>query len=371
MPLESKERGDSQELAPTDAPYTRVHRSARPEGTRIRVGGVEIGGEGFVVAAGPCAVESRAQLDRTARAVAASGASVLRGGAFKPRTSPYAFRGLGRPGLEMLRDVGRELGMPVVTEVLDPGDAGLVADHADILQIGARNMQNYALLEAAGRAGRPVLLKRGLSATIEELLLAAEYVALQGNLDIILCERGIRTFETATRNTLDLGAAVLLGERTHLPVIVDPSHASGRASMVGPLSMAAAAAGVAGVIVEVHPDPRHALCDGAQSVAVSEFPALMGGVASTLAGRGRPFSTPSASLDPETRLEWETERLKGLDRMLVRLARERAAAGLRIDALQSKIGRPGRNAPDAPAWQEGIRGDSCSHLKPVTTSPTD
>ncbi len=348
----TNEHAEGGDVTPPDTPYKRIHRSARPEGTRVRVGGVEIGGAGFVMAAGPCAVESRHQLEATARAVAAAGASILRGGAFKPRTSPYAFRGLGREGLEMLRDVGRELGMPVVTEVLDPGDSNLVADHADILQIGARNMQNYALLEAAGRTLKPVLLKRGLSATIEELLLAAEYVALQGNTDIILCERGIRTFETATRNTLDLGAAVLLGERTHLPVVVDPSHASGRSSMVAPLSMAAAAAGVAGLIVEVHPDPSHAMCDGAQSVPVSAFPALMDGVATVLSARGRAFSSPAASLDPATRLRLETERLEGLDRMLGRLAGERRAAGLRIDALQSKIGRPRRSVPEAEAREK-------------------
>jgi len=274
-------------MSESETPYTLVDRRARPEGTRIRVGTVEFGGPEFVLIAGPCAVESPEQIDVAARAVAAAGATVLRGGAFKPRTSPYAFRGHGEKGLEMLANAGRRLGMPVVTEVLGAADVPLVSAYADILQIGARNMQNFVLLEAAGASGKPVLLKRGLSATIEEWLLAAEYVALQGNMNIILCERGIRTFGTATRNTLDLASAVLAARLTHLPVIVDPSHATGRRDLVAPMTKAAAAAGVAGVIVEVHPDPDCALCDGAQSMTPDAFRDLARDLGPLLACAGR------------------------------------------------------------------------------------
>ncbi len=294
-----------------DTPYKLVHRSLRPEGTRVRVGDIEIGGSEFVVAAGPCAVESEAQVMATAGAVATAGARILRGGAFKPRTSPYSFRGLEKKGLELLARAGRALGLAVVTEVLNTEDVPLVAEHADVLQIGARNMQNFSLLEAAGKAAKPVLLKRGLSATVEEWLLAAEYIALQGNLNIILCERGIRTFETATRNTLDLGSAVLLKERTHLPVFVDPSHATGHRNLVEPLSKAAAAAGVAGLIVEVHPEPESALCDGAQSLTLDDFERMMESLALVLASQKRSVGA-----------RWN--RTRNLDRVILRLIGQRA-----------------------------------------------
>ncbi|HWE34026.1 MAG TPA: 3-deoxy-7-phosphoheptulonate synthase [Solirubrobacteraceae bacterium] len=227
---------------------------------------------GFELIAGPCTVESYRQALETARAVKAAGATMFRGGAYKPRTSPYAFKGLGRAALEILAEVNAETGLPIVTELLDIRDIDHVAAVADVIQIGARNMQNYPLLTAVGQTGRPVLLKRGLAATIDELLLAAEYILAEGNGDVILCERGIRTFETAHRRaTLDLMAIPILKERTDLPVIVDPSHAAGRRELILPLSLAAAAAGADGVIVEVHPDPDNAVCDGPQSLVAAEF----------------------------------------------------------------------------------------------------
>jgi 3-deoxy-7-phosphoheptulonate synthase len=329
-------------------PYRLVHRSVRPEGTRVRVGHVEIGGDAFVVAAGPCAVEDARQLDAAADRVAAAGASMLRGGAFKPRTSPYMFQGLHRAGLELLSRAGRRVGLPVVTEVLATEDVGLVADYADMLQIGARNMQNVPLLRAVGSLGKPVLLKRGLSATVEELLLAAEYIALEGNLNIVLCERGIRTFETATRNTLDLGAAALLRDLTHLPVIVDPSHASGRRELVPRMSVAAAATGVSGLLVEVHPHPEHALCDGPQSIPTDAFPGLMAEVQAVLMAQGRRLHAPSDESNVDTQIEIETARLRELDAALVRMIDARVHAGLRIGELRSRIGRP--PAPEDDAW---------------------
>jgi 3-deoxy-7-phosphoheptulonate synthase len=223
----------------------------------------------------------------TARAVRAAGATMLRGGAFKPRTSPYAFRGLGEEGLHMLATARAETGLPVVTEVMTPSDVDLVARYADVLQIGARNMQNYQLLEEAGRSGMPVLLKRGLSATFEEWLLSAEYVVAQGNPNVILCERGIRTFETATRNTMDLNAVALAKRRSHLPVIADPSHGTGKWYLVTPLALAAIAAGADGLIIEVHPDPDRARSDGSQSLNVENFGAMMRQLASVVAAMGR------------------------------------------------------------------------------------
>jgi len=223
-------------------------------------------------------VEEREIMAETARFVSARGGRGLRGGAFKPRTSPYSFQGLGREGLEILAEVRKETGLPVVTEVMDTRQVERVAEHADVLQVGARNMQNFALLDELGRIRRPVLLKRGLSATIEELLMAAEYVMSHGNRDVILCERGIRTFETATRNTLDVGAIAVLRQETHLPVVVDPSHAAGRADLVPPLAFAAVAAGADGLMVEVHPDPEQALSDGDQSLDFDAFDRLMAGV---------------------------------------------------------------------------------------------
>ncbi|HEX5872002.1 MAG TPA: 3-deoxy-7-phosphoheptulonate synthase, partial [Longimicrobium sp.] len=241
----------------------------------ITAGGATIGGPSLALVAGPCAVEGRAMLLETARGVRVAGATLLRGGAFKPRTSPYAFQGLGEAGLRMLAEVRAQTGLPIVTEVMDTRQVELVAEYADVLQIGARNMQNFSLLSEVGRVQRPVLLKRGMSATIKEFLMAAEYIMAQGNRDVILCERGIRTYETATRNTLDVAAIPVLKAETHLPVLVDPSHAGGRADLVAPLSFAAIAAGADGLVVEVHPKPAEALSDGDQSLTLDNFNALM------------------------------------------------------------------------------------------------
>jgi 3-deoxy-7-phosphoheptulonate synthase len=355
---------------PIATPYKLVNRAVRPSGTRIHVGGIEIGGDEFFVAAGPCAVENEAQLENAAEAVAAAGARILRGGAFKPRSSPYAFQGLKEKGLELLARAGRRWGMPVVTEVLTAEDVPLVASYADILQIGARNMQNFPLLQAVGRVPNPVLLKRALSGTLDEFLLAAEYIALEGNMNIILCERGIRTFETATRNTLDLAGAVLVGKRTHLPVFVDPSHATGRRELVAPLSAAAAAVGLAGLIVEVHPEPEKALCDGAQSVAAADFRELMDGVESALRARGRRVPDPSPALGADVRLSLETRRLEAQDRMLAGLLAARETTGLRIEQLRSKIGRPPGPPSVDDGWDAKTIGDSWHRLKreiPVRT----
>ncbi len=259
--------------------YKLVDRAAREKDTIVRVGDLLIGGPSFVVMAGPCSVESKEQIETTARFVKECGAHVLRGGVFKPRTSPYAFQGLGEDGLDLLSAAGRASGMPIVSEVMAPEQVRLMAAKADILQIGARNMQNFPLLNEVGKVDRPVLLKRGLSSTIEEWLGAAEYILAKGNGQVILCERGIRTFESATRNTLDLSAVVVLRERTHLPVIVDPSHGTGRRAYVAPMAWAARACGAHGLLVEVHPDPDHALSDGDQSLTFEGFRALMDGLA--------------------------------------------------------------------------------------------
>jgi 3-deoxy-7-phosphoheptulonate synthase len=256
-------------------PYKLASRDFVAEPTRIVVGDVEIGGSTIVTIAGPCSVEGRTMLERTATKIRNSGAHALRGGAFKPRSSPYSFQGLGEEGLQILADVRAASGLPVVTEVMDTRQVDLVASYADVLQIGARNMQNFALLTEVGRVRRPVLLKRGMSATVEDLLLAAEYVMTQGNPNVILCERGIRTFGTATRNTFDLAAIPVLKRETHLPVIADPSHAGGRRHLVAPLSYAAVAAGADGLLVEVHPDPETATSDGDQSLDFGEFQSLM------------------------------------------------------------------------------------------------
>lgn len=256
-------------------PYKLASTDFAAEPTRIAVGDVEIGGNEVVTIAGPCSVESREMLECTATRVRKSGARALRGGAFKPRSSPYSFQGLGEQGLEILAEVRDQTGLPIVTEVMDTRQVDLVAGYADVLQIGARNMQNFALLTEVGRLRRPVLLKRGMSATVDDLLLAAEYVMSQGNPHVILCERGIRTFGTATRNTFDLAAIPVLKRETHLPVIADPSHAGGRRHLVAPLSYAAIAAGADGLLVEVHPDPETATSDGDQSLDFEEFDALM------------------------------------------------------------------------------------------------
>jgi chorismate mutase/prephenate dehydratase len=255
--------------------YRLASRDHKADDTIIAVRGVRIGGPGFVVIAGPCAVESREQIHRCARYVKECGGQLLRGGCFKPRTSPYSFQGLGFEGLKMLAEAGREYDLPVVTEVLSPADVEQVARYADVLQIGARNMQNFSLLGEAGRANRPVLLKRGMMSTMEEFLNAAEYILDGGNHQVILCERGIRTFETATRNTLDLGSIPILKRMTHLPILVDPSHAAGRRDLVIPLALAAHAVGPHGLIVEIHPEPEKALSDGPQALRFFEFADLM------------------------------------------------------------------------------------------------
>ncbi len=261
------------------APYKFVSREFRREKTIIKVDGVEIGGDEFVVIAGPCSVESESQVMETAEAVAAAGAKLLRGGAFKPRTSPYDFQGLQADGLKLLRRAKEATGLPIVTEVMSDRNVPLVAEYADVLQIGARNMQNFALLKALGNCGRPILLKRGMSSTIRELLMSAEYIVASGNPNVVLCERGIRTFETATRNTCDLAAVTVLQELSHLPVIVDPSHATGKRSLVPPLARAAVAIGADGLMVEVHPQPEKAMSDGAQSLDIQQFREMMRGLA--------------------------------------------------------------------------------------------
>ena len=261
-------------VKPILAPYKLVSRELHPHDSIVSIGGASIGGGRFGLIAGPCAVENDEQLLASAKAARAAGARILRAGAYKPRTSPYSFQGHGLEGLKLLAQVGRELNMPVVTEVIESADVDLVAAHADALQVGARNMQNFALLKAVGRSGKPVVLKRGMAAKVEDLLLAAEYVLAAGNSQLILCERGIRTFETATRNTLDLAAVPLLKAKSHLPVLVDPSHATGIRELVIPMALAAAAAGADGVMVEVHIDPPSALSDGPQSLFPEQMLAL-------------------------------------------------------------------------------------------------
>jgi chorismate mutase/prephenate dehydratase len=267
-----------QPIARASKHYRLADRATHPDDTIIRVGSLLIGGAGFVVIAGPCSVESEDQINRTALYVREQGAHILRGGVFKPRTGPYAFQGLGREGLDLLVAAGKAAGLPIVTEVMTIDQVHLVAEKSDILQIGARNMQNFPLLSAVGKVDRPVLLKRGLSSTIEEWLAAAEYILAQGNGQVILCERGIRTFESATRNTLDLSAVVVLRERTHLPIVVDPSHGTGKRPYVAPMAWAARACGAHGVSIEVHPEPDKALSDGDQSLDFPQFKALMEGL---------------------------------------------------------------------------------------------
>jgi len=264
------------EVVRISAPYKLASRSFRPDGTRLELGkGVVLGGEEIVVMAGPCSVESREQILAVAEAVSANGAKILRGGAFKPRTSPYSFQGLGEPALKWLREAADKHGMLVVSEVMDYNRIPLMLEYVDILQVGARNMQNFDLLKELGKTRKPVMVKRGLSATIEEWLLSAEYVMQGGNYDVTLCERGIRTFETYTRNTLDLAAIPIVHKLSHLPIVVDPSHGTGRRDKVAPMARAAVAAGADGVMVEVHTDPDHALSDGAQSLYPEQFAQLM------------------------------------------------------------------------------------------------
>jgi 3-deoxy-7-phosphoheptulonate synthase len=262
-------------VKPILAPYKLVGRDMHPHDTIVEIGGVPVGGGRFTVIAGPCAVESLEQMRATAGAVKAGGGHALRGGAYKPRTSPYSFQGLGAGGLEILRTIGKETGLPIVTEVVDVGDVELVDGFADAFQAGARNMQNYRLLQQLGRSRKPVILKRGMAAKVDDLLLAAEYILAEGNPNVILCERGITTFETATRNTLDLNAIPLIKQRSHLPVMVDPSHGTGLRELVTPMAKAALACGADGILVEVHCDPPNALSDGRQSLFPEQFEAMM------------------------------------------------------------------------------------------------
>jgi 3-deoxy-7-phosphoheptulonate synthase len=276
--------------------YKLASREFQPMPTIVRIRDVEIGGNEIVVMAGPCSVENKEQLLRTAHGVRESGAKLLRGGAYKPRTSPYAFRGMGERGLELLAEAREATGLGIITEVMTPSDVAMVGQYADVFQIGARNMQNYLLLEEVGRTDKPVLLKRGLSATIEEWLLAAEYVMAQGNKHVMLCERGIRTFETATRNTFDLNAVAYAKRVTHLPVIADPSHGTGKWRLVTPLSLAAAACGADGLIIEVHPDPDRAMSDGAQSLTLENFNRLMAQLNAVAQAVGRTTSYEQVAL---------------------------------------------------------------------------
>ncbi len=274
--IEHLKSADGAENAfPILQPFKLVSTEVKKQRTIIRVGDVTIGDGGFVVMAGPCSVEGREQLMTTAEAVVKSGASILRGGAYKPRTSPYDFQGMAEEGLKLLAEAREKTGLRVITEVLDTEDVEVVAEYADILQVGARNMQNFALLKKLGEVRKPIMLKRGLAATIKEFLLSAEYIVTHGNPDVMLCERGIRTFETATRNTLDLASVPLLNELTHLPVIVDPSHGTGKRSLVRPLAKATVAIGADGLMTEVHPRPEEAWSDGPQSLLPEEFDKMM------------------------------------------------------------------------------------------------
>jgi 3-deoxy-7-phosphoheptulonate synthase len=285
LPLEAFPGVD--QVLPILKPYKLVSREFRRSDSVITVGETRIGGDHVALIAGPCSVEGPEQLPGTARYVREAGATMLRGGAFKPRTSPYAFQGLGVEGLQLLAQAREETGLPIVTELMDPRQLDDVVTYADVIQIGARNMQNFHLLSAVGEVDKPVLLKRGLSATLEELLMAAEYIVKEGNSRVVLCERGIRTFETATRNTLDIAAVPVLKQRSHLPVVVDPSHATGKVELVEPLSLAALAAGADGLIIETHPAPECALSDGAQSLSPKEFARTAGRIGEMVGWLGK------------------------------------------------------------------------------------
>ena len=344
-----------EQVVPILKPFKLSSAQLKPgDRTVIEIDGRRIGGEHFSLIAGPCTVESRDQTLTAARAVAAGGASLFRGGAYKPRSSPYSFQGLGQEGLRLLAEAKAETGLPIVTELMDARDLEPVLEVADVIQVGARNMQNYALLAEIGRAGKPVLLKRGLSATLEELLMAAEYVLKEGNPDVLLCERGIRTFETAYRFTLDLTAVPVLKELSHLPVIVDPSHAAGRRALVEPLSLAAAAAGADGIIVEVHPEPDEAICDGPQQLRADGFAEYADKVERAAAIAGKVLST---------RLREGRRRRGRADRRLDR-ARGAGAPGCRGRRLRSRRrrargrarARRGRYRGGRPARGRGRRG---------------
>jgi 3-deoxy-7-phosphoheptulonate synthase len=287
-----------EDTVPISVPYKLSSRETKPDDTIVRIGRVEVGGEKTVMIAGPCAVENEEQLMATAKAVKASGAHLLRGGAFKPRTSPYSFRGLEEEGLKLLAQAREATGLPVVTEVMSVRDVELVATYADVLQIGTRNAQNFILLEEVGKTGKPVLLKRGLASTIQDWLLAAEYILNTGNRNVMLCERGIRTFETATRNTFDINAVALIKQMSHLPLISDPSHGTGKWSLVVPVALASVAAGAHGIMVEVHPNPDHALSDGAQSLNFERFQELMDRTRALGEAVGRPLYAPEAEAAP-------------------------------------------------------------------------
>jgi 3-deoxy-7-phosphoheptulonate synthase len=286
------------QVIPVSKPYKLASREFHPRDTMVKLNGVTIGGDEIVVMAGPCAIESEEQLLSTAQAVKAAGATILRGGAFKPRTSPYQFRGLGESGLKMLAEVGEETQMPIISEVMAPSDVDLVAKYVDILQIGARNMQNFILLDEVGKTKKPVLLKRGLSSNFQEWLLAAEYILSQGNEHVILCERGIRTFETYTRNTMDISAIPIIEKVSHLPIVADPSHATGKWYLVPPLALAAVAAGADGLLIEVHPNPDLALADGPQSLTFDNFRLLMSQIPTIAKARNRKLAVPSAMIKP-------------------------------------------------------------------------
>jgi len=286
------------QVIPVSKPYKLASREFHPRDTMVKLNDVTIGGDEIVVMAGPCAIESEEQLLSTAQAVKAAGATILRGGAFKPRTSPYQFRGLGESGLKMLAEVGEETQMPIISEVMAPSDVDLVAKYVDILQIGARNMQNFILLDEVGKTKKPVLLKRGLSSNFQEWLLAAEYILSQGNEHVILCERGIRTFETYTRNTMDISAIPIIEKVSHLPIVADPSHATGKWYLVPPLALAAVAAGADGLLIEVHPNPDLALADGPQSLTFDNFRLLMSQIPTIAKARNRKLAVPSAMIKP-------------------------------------------------------------------------
>ncbi len=316
------------------SPHKLASFEHNPDRTRIKIGDVTVGaGSPLAVIAGPCSVESREQLFATARWVRREGAHMLRGGAYKPRTSPYAFQGLGEPALRLLAEAREETGMPVVSELTDPADVELFDRYVDVIQIGSRNMHNFVLLRAAGQTRRPVLLKRGFGATIEEWLMAAEYVLAAGNSNVILCERGIRTFERATRNTLDLSAVPVLRERTHLPVVIDPSHGTGKRSLVGPMALAAAAVGADGVLIEVHPDPPRARSDGDQSLSFHEFGALMDELRRLeyLRSNG---SRPARPPEVPVGVGGIRERIDAIDEQLVQLIDERARLALAIQSAK-------------------------------------
>jgi 3-deoxy-7-phosphoheptulonate synthase len=316
------------------SPHKLASLEHNTERTRIKVGDSTIGaGSPLVVMAGPCAVESREQLFATARWVRREGAHVLRGGAYKPRTSPYTFQGLGADGVKLLAEAREETGMPVITELTDPADVELFDKYVDIIQIGARNMHNFVLLRAAGQTRRPVLLKRGLAATIDEWLMAAEYVLSAGNSNVILCERGIRTFERATRNTLDLSAVPVLREKTHLPIVIDPSHGTGKRSLVGPMALAAAAVGADGLLIEVHPDPAHARSDGDQSLSFGEFGSLMDELRRLeyLRSNGKKTTRPP---EVPVGVGGIRERIDAIDEQLVQLIDERARLALAVQSAK-------------------------------------